>query len=612
MLSRPTAIHQQDSYKRIEMTKTAVEEWAPTMATQSPSSYDGELRGSLGGELRKGRKGDILRLATMAVYGISIIGFVVWACLGERVSATERVLRTGASITVDQFYSGLALSAIFTPLAILIRNTSQRLARIHPFTVAKRKAIGVADLDRISDGGIFGAITMARYSIGKAIMQLGLLFVGATIMPIAALILTTGFYITTVPGSAVIGLPTGGSNFTGQVYLYIDLDSAYIPSFFQQGVSDLFTGQLLGSAGTLPSYDRVLSNIATTNIPLINDTWYSGILTYYWDAGCEPAPEIGYTTSVGDYTYNVTFIGPDLMPVRTQDAYELAIDVWMDDELVVTTNNLVPNGTTYYAIAGITSYLGGNVTSGDGLTVGPEIWVSRVKCRAQMNYTVSECQWNGERMTNCIDLPGGNTTVLDTKGLSNLTEVLNSMPAIMYLQDNYILGAQTIEIALAYNYNTSVDNPLYRGPRIEDYTNMYGGMAYSMVQEMSDGYYGTANVSTKGEVSNFVYLVRIPVLAVIVVMIFGCILFLLADLVDAYYNQSPIREMSFLTIATATRGEWWDECTDGLCAASQKEQRKRVKGEVTFGVDEDSVEHIGFAPRTTEIIWTNRYRGTTH
>lgn len=136
-------------------------------------------------------------------------------------------------------------------------------------------------------------------------------------------------------------------------------------------------------------------------------------------------------------------------------------------------------------------------------------------------------------------------------------------------------------------------------------------MAYSMVQDMSNGYYGSATVSTEEEVS-IVYLARIPVLAFVGLMVFGCTLFLLVDLVSSYLNKSPIREMSFITIAAATRGHWWDEGTDGLCAASKKEQRKRAKDKVKFGVDNEYIQHIGFAPRTVEIVWRNRYRGRRH
>jgi hypothetical protein len=562
--------------------------------------------GYRGEGLKNGRTGDVLRFSIIGIYAILIFGLMLWTYTGPSQSSTTRVLRT-RDLPVDQLYSGFALSAIFTPLAIILRITAGRMGKIHPFMVARRRGIKIADLDRMSEGGLMSAWTIFRYSLEKGFVQAGLILAGAVLVPLATLMVTTGVHTTSVANIAVIGLPTGPQD--AAMTLYIVMGTYNVePVTFQGEVADLYKGELLAHAGVLPTYDKILSNTPTSNLTLTNGSWYSGLLTYQWDADCEPAPEIKYTTSVGDSWYNVTFWSPfNSSQSVTNDAWELAIEVWTQG--VVNDTIIYPDMTTYYAIAGATSTLVGNRTSGVGLMVGPEMWVSTVKCKAQMDYQVSRCLWNGQAMVECTELPGANTTVLDTLGLSQLGDYLNSIPLGLFIQDDYVLGASVIETSLVYTFANNTHQ--YRGPRLSDYVNMYGLVASSMVQDISSGYYGTATIPKEDVIPEIVYLVRTPFLFVVAFIIFGCLGLTICDLVSTRLRESPVREMSFMAVAAATRGQWWDDCVDGLCAATQKVMRKRGSDKVTFGVDVANPRHIGLAPRTTAIIWSERYRGNS-
>ena len=64
------------------------------------------------------------------VYGIASLAIAGWTLSCPPLGAGHRVLRSG-SLKVDQFYSGLALSAIFAPAGIMIRRLSNDLSLLH-------------------------------------------------------------------------------------------------------------------------------------------------------------------------------------------------------------------------------------------------------------------------------------------------------------------------------------------------------------------------------------------------------------------------------------------------------------------------------------------------
>jgi hypothetical protein len=123
-------------------------------------------------------------------------------------------------------------------------------------------------------------------------------------------------------------------------------------------------------------------------------------------------------------------------------------------------------------------------------------------------------------------MSGGNLTEIDTDGLSQLGEYLNTLPIALYLQNTGILVYPNIVVTtLTYAFSTP-NFPLggdheFRAPRILDYINMDGLAASSLVELVSNGYFGTITVPTRVEHSSAVYVVRIPILVVVLCLVAG-------------------------------------------------------------------------------------------
>ena len=600
-----------------------VDEMEMSLLSSPPTPNEG----TIGESLKHGRREDMVRLAMISLYGIFMAGFISWTFVGKALGGSQRVLETG-SIPVNQLYSGLALSIVFTPLAILLRNTAARLQTLHPFMVARSKGIRIADLDRLSEGGIKGAMTICGYSLEKGLVQIGFMIAGAVVVPCATLIITIGNDNRIIPSTAVVGLPVLDPS--GSVWMASSLHNSMngydieSNSTFTTDVADWYKGQLLlgGSAGMIAPYDSyVLSNTPTKNLSLTNGTIHNGILTYHWDAGCQPATEITWNSTVKGTTGYLNISSPDGMkPVSVNFTFNPVYVVWMDrimyspfiSEISARQHIVAPNATTYYAIAGLTSELYESISPGDGVFIEDDdgIWVSAVKCNATMGYKVSRCEWNGISMVNCTDTPGANTTQLDTDALVQLSNYLNSIPLALAMQQDHILGLDTLATSLTYTFETIGSGKRFRAPTIANFTSMYGLVAPSIVLDISNGYYGTATVPTEETFSYPVYSIRLPWLLTESLFVFVCMILLSYDIISSFLKESPIREMSFIAIAAATRGNWWDKQVDGLCAVPRKEMRRKSTSEpVTFGVDRYNIHHIGLSPRTDRIVWNERYRG---
>jgi hypothetical protein len=213
------------------------------------------------------------------------------------------------------------------------------------------------------------------------------------------------------------------------------------------------------------------------------------------------------------------------------------------------------NDTVYYAVAGNISNLVQKEEAGDGLFIREDgLWVSTVKCKVQMEYRVSRCQWNGVSMVGCTEAPGANTTELDTVGLALLSNYLNAFLVFFAMQDETFLRGPTIAVVVTYALTTQVGHG--RAPTTVDYTNMYRLIASCMVLDMSSGYYGTANVSTEDTLTQSVHSVRLPWLVSLALLVYLCLSQILVDLISARTRGSPICEMSFITVASATRERW--------------------------------------------------------
>jgi hypothetical protein len=155
--------------------------------------------------------------------------------------------------------------------------------KIHPFMIARGNPIKLADLDKLCEEGILGTATTGSYSLEKGVIQGFLQLSGAILVPIATLILTTGIFITSSPGTSVVGVPTKKAQW-GQIPLSITMSTPagyeLNPDSFPAAVADLYVGNLLSSAAMLASYDDVLSNTPTANLFSYGGDlvlWYSDI-----------------------------------------------------------------------------------------------------------------------------------------------------------------------------------------------------------------------------------------------------------------------------------------------------------------------------------------------
>jgi len=136
-----------------------------------------------------------------------------WISTGPVFPSTPnlRVLRTGG-LYVNQFYSGLFLSAILTPAAVVIRQVSDSFAQIHPFALAASIPIKSTDLDRLIDPGVLDLQYLWKYFKWTATLQSILMLAGMLLVPLGTLPVTTGTYIPQTNRRAVVGMPTFDPN----------------------------------------------------------------------------------------------------------------------------------------------------------------------------------------------------------------------------------------------------------------------------------------------------------------------------------------------------------------------------------------------------------------
>ncbi|KAI1628692.1 hypothetical protein EDD37DRAFT_16910 [Exophiala viscosa] len=181
-------------------------------------------------------------------------------------------------------------------------------------------------------------------------------------------------------------------------------------------------------------------------------------------------------------------------------------------------------------------------------------------------------------------------------------------------------GQPQLQTALMFDSRATNPNEL-RVPLLTDYNSMYGLVADSMNTVASAGYYGTATVPTRGSRPYPVYLLRTYILAVVVVILVltPCLAALLICLTH-FILRATLRRTTFLTIANAVRGPWWDATLWGTCLMSPSELRNAVRGtKVTFGntVNVDSQDetetpnkHFGLAQHVVSVKHDQKYFGT--
>jgi hypothetical protein len=75
-------------------------------------------------------------------------------------------------------------------------------------------------------------------------------------------------------------------------------------------------------------------------------------------------------------------------------------------------------------------------------------------------------------------------------------------------------------------------------------------------------------------------------------------------------DHIPLRTATFVTIANAVRGPWWNSPLSGGCVLSPEALRAEYGATpVMFGVDERYPQHVGLALDTTPIQREQIYSG---
>jgi hypothetical protein len=544
----------------------------------------------------------------LAIYTIVSYFAIGWAVSGAPLSGQRRVFRSG-SLPVNQFYAGLALSALLAPAAILLRQVGNDIASLHPFALAAFRPVQVGDLDRIMSGGLFSVRTMAKYSTWFTLVQTMLMIAGASIVPVGTLILTVDTYAPQVRGHAVVGLPTKNG---APIPLRVAMGSPDGPpeSLYEEQeiflglLADLAKGLAIRQTATSTNAPGVLGPVSTLNITFEKDVRYDGLVTYTWEPGCVAADdEIAFSLNNTAGAQSVEFTFPDGTRNSTYTAVG-SLFLWSNAS-IWTASGIPINSDTYFAVAAPAEFTGpplGNVDmdyskphSPDGLVLANGTWIQRTKCQATFAWDISSCVWDGDEMVQCIKTPGANTTELDTVGLDALGGYMNAVLWHLYNNRESILINPHQVFAL----------------RAQDMYTLVGLATVSITCLTTAGYWGTATVPSLGQPAGFVYVARMPVLVTVAVLLTLVVLFVVGDLVTIIYvRKLPIRKISFLTVATAVRGSWWDEELHGRCTLAKSRLRNQTASRVMFGVDADNPKHIGLAPIVMPIEDADVYYGT--
>jgi len=492
---------------------------------------------------------------------------------------------------------------------MLLRNLSNDFMSLHPFAIAARRPVRIGDLDRMMDaqGGPFVVAALTKYSAWNGIMQTVLMCAGWMLVPIGTLMLTTGSYAPQTPGSSVVGLPTmaGGVNVLSSSMAYSG-NETFIPKYdgsdtFLTLVGSAFKGSLISQSGTFNPSSGTLGPIPTANISFEGGVRYEGLITYQWAANCEPARgDISYSKLPDNSTVLFTFPDGSVQPDDTlgnSEVFGLNIFFWSN-----ATNKAVSGipmgGTTFFALNSdrqANNAIPVTATADNGLDFIDGEWISRIKCTPSLDWQISTCIFNGSAMQNCISTPNANTTSLDLIGLDALNGYMTAVP--WFFWNSYDLAIAEPLVAL------------YNALSITQYENILGAVAQSIAAIASAGYYGTAVVPTVGEAPKEVYIARVYIMWIVLLILVAVIAFSVADIVYCLVHHLPFRRTTFLTIANAVRGPWWDQELHGGCVLRDARLRRMGTAEVMFGVDAENLRHVGFAPTIVPIKRDEAYFG---
>lgn len=561
---------------------------------QTPAGLQGRLLYRLGGAIR-------WYLLAIIVYMLAAIGAAVYILLCPLISPRNRVLPIW-NAEVNQFYSGLALSFLLTPAAVIIRQISHDFALLHPFAVASARPVSLSDLDTLMDPGLSASLRLFKYAPWTGFIQTLLMIAGVALVPVGTLTVYTGTYGAPLSGTAVVGMPTETTHTsTNMMGLYTEIGTGSPNgivsnnNFFLNTSMNMFLGNIISQTGVVPETASQLGPSSTSNLTYEDTKRYSGIITYTWNAQCSYTDNIEYTEETGDSVWNFNFTIPNGDRYSNEDAWESRLYL----------SRKPGDNTTYFVVIGTDEETVNLAAAADASAISQAdgAWISRVACMPTFSWQTSTCTWDERSgaMHLCTDQPGSNTTELDTAGMDLLGEHMSLVPLGIYSMNEYIYGLEALQTAIMFDPN-GTSNHQYRAPVLADYTNMYGLVARALAAISTSGYYGTAVVPTEGSAPRPAYIVREYVLAVVLAILALPSLLCAWALVWARARGVPFRPATFLTVAAGTRGSWWDSALFGDCVMphSQLLDKHRESG-VMFGVDGD-VAHVGFAPNAGPVM----------
>ncbi|KAH7143466.1 hypothetical protein EDB81DRAFT_856995 [Dactylonectria macrodidyma] len=545
----------------------------------------------------------------LCIYLVGAIFAVAWSYTGALLdddASKRHVFRTSDNVPVDQLYSGIALSALLAPAGVLVQWIVHDFRRFHLFALATQRPVRVGDLDQISDNfSIWTLQTVAKYSWWYGLMHTVLILTRTLLVPVGTLSLTVGPYTHLETGSGVVGLPISPADAAARNITALSTamggtsGDEFRPSlgrndtFLSQAVYT-FVGNLVSQSALLNVDSGILGPVPTHNLTFRHNTTYDGLVFFRWQADCEAATEVSYTSHQqgGNTTYNFTLPGGHIESIELLSQSSQRIRLWNSE--TNSKSGKIPTGGTTYFLSATRSIPTINETAlldrgADKSLIQSDDgnWISRTRCTPSLKWMVGSCSFNGTTMTSCQRAPRSNTTALDIKALDALAVYMTAIP--WYIFNN--------QIAIV---DDTLD-ALYSIPTAEDFSHFFGNMAHAIVSISTAGYFGTSEVPTLSRVTEQVYIVRASVLIAVMLMLGLSVAVSLLDIVRNQTRGLPYLPAGFLAIAHAVRGPWWEREMDGHVAWDCIKLRQSHSSTVMFGVDNSDPRYIRLAPSVVPI-----------
>lgn len=545
----------------------------------------------------------------LCIYFAGAVFCVAWSYTGallDNDASKRRVFRTSASLPVDQLYSGIALSALLAPAAVLVQFVVWDFRRLHLFALTTQQPVAVKDLDDIAESLTLWTLgTVVKYSWWYGVMHAALIITRTLLVPVGTLSLTVGPYTHYKDGLGVVGLPisVGDAAASNVTTLSSAMGGSPGPKFHPSlSKNDTFLSQTvftfvgsLVSQNALANVDSgILGPVPTHNLTFATNTTYEGLVFFNWTANCEAATEVNYTSykDDGNTVYNFTLPDNSVESIELLARGSQRIRFW-SNATKHGTYKIPTSGTTYFlsatkSIPNINETALRNRGDDESLvqTDGGD-WISRTKCTPSLEWLVGSCTFNGTIMTSCFEKPGSNKTTLDTDALDALSMYMSAIP--WYIIRNQI---SIVDDTL---------DALYTIPTSKDFGHFFGNMAHAIVSIATAGYFGTSEVETLVKVIETVYIVRCSVLIAVTVMLFLTVTVSIIDIIRNRIKRLPQLHASFLAIAHAVRGPWWDHELVGYKPWHEAKSRSAGEATVMFGLDTEDPRYIRLAPTVTPI-----------